>query len=194
MRSRRAREFVVASGLPGSGKSTLARQLAPALNLPLIDKDVILERLFESRGVGDAEWRRGLSRESDSLLQAEATAPDGAVLVSFWRLPGMPGDSNRLLLELPARRKALCAPHAASGHLDSAASYADVLARIRSWASTRGRHSGEPQFESVVGKIRVALRRPRREVLRLRRRPSSGPCPSPAPSPQRCRSCSDPAS
>src|SRR5262245_47437294 len=86
--------FVIVSGLPGSGKTTLARQLAPALNLPLIDKDEILDRLFDSKGVGDAKWRRALSRESDVLFQREAVSLDGAVLVSFWRLAGMAADSG----------------------------------------------------------------------------------------------------
>ena len=44
------------SGLPGSGKTTLARRLAPALKLPLIDKDDILKRLFESIGIGNAAY------------------------------------------------------------------------------------------------------------------------------------------
>src|SRR5437899_1901341 len=88
------RLFVLISGLPASGKTTLARRLALALHLPLIDKDDILERLFESRGVADAAWRRTLSRESDAILQAEATASNGAVLASFWHLPGMPADSG----------------------------------------------------------------------------------------------------
>ena len=46
--------FVVISGLPGSGKTTLGRRLASVLDLPLIDKDDILDRLFESKGIGDA--------------------------------------------------------------------------------------------------------------------------------------------
>ncbi len=89
------RRFVVISGLPGSGKTTLARQLEPALRLPVIDKDEILERLFELKGVGDGVWRRMLSREADELLRAEATASsEGAILVSFWRQAGMPPDSG----------------------------------------------------------------------------------------------------
>src|SRR5213075_865138 len=88
------KSFVVISGLPGSGKTTLGRRLALALNLPLIDKDDILDRLFETKGVGDAAWRRSLSRESDLILRHDAEAADGAVLVSFWRQPGMPDDSG----------------------------------------------------------------------------------------------------
>ena len=83
------RQFVVVSGLPGSGKSTLAKQLALALGLRLLDKDTILERLFDSKGIGDLAWRRALSRESDLILQSEATASNGAILVSHWQLPGM---------------------------------------------------------------------------------------------------------
>src|SRR4051794_39257771 len=86
--------FIVVSGLPGSGKSTLARQLSTALGLPLLDKDAILEGLFESKGRGNIEWRRSLSRQSDLILQMEAGKLRGAVLVSHWRLPGMPSDSG----------------------------------------------------------------------------------------------------
>jgi len=56
------------SGLPGSGKTTLAGRLAPALHLPLIDKDDILNDLFDLRGTGDIAWRRALSRDSDEIF------------------------------------------------------------------------------------------------------------------------------
>jgi len=137
------KRFVVVSGLPGSGKSTLARQLAPALNFPLIDKDTILQRLFESKGVGDAAWRRTLSRESDVIFQAEATAAEKAVLISHWQLPGMPADSGtptdwlRKLSDHVVNVHCVCAPEVAAerflqrkrhpGHLDSETSYAEVL-------------------------------------------------------------------
>src|SRR5436305_849551 len=84
--------FVVVSGLPASGKTTLGRALAAALQLRLIEKDEILERLFECSD--DTVSRRVLSRESDAIFQSEACASDGAVLVSFWRVTGMRADSG----------------------------------------------------------------------------------------------------
>jgi gluconate kinase len=120
-------KYVVVSGLPASGKTTLARQLAYELRLPLIDKDDILETLFESLGVGDAEWRSRLSRASDAVMVALAKRAPAAILVSFWRhgtagqiLAGLNGD----VLEVHCR----CDPEVAfarfvgrqrhPGHLD----------------------------------------------------------------------------
>jgi len=139
--------FVVLSGLPGSGKSTLARQLAPALELPVIDKDTILQSLFESKGVGDVAWRRTLSRESDVIFQAEAIAAERAVLVSHWQLPGMPLDSGTptdwlgKLSDHVVNVHCVCEPELAAerflnrkrhpGHLDSETLYPEVLASLR---------------------------------------------------------------
>lgn len=96
--------FVVVSGLPASGKSTVGAALAAALDLPLFDKDAILEALYESLGVGDAEWRNQLSRSADLVLQRLATQSNGAVLVSWWKHPLSPldsGTSTAWLRELP---------------------------------------------------------------------------------------------
>lgn len=175
--------FIVVSGLPGSGKSTLAQRLAPALGLPLLDKDAILERLYELKGVGDAEWRRALSRESDRILQAEAAVVSGAVLVSHWRLPGMPADSGtptdwvsqlpapvvHIHCECPAE---LSAERFASrdrhpGHLDRVKSPAEILAGIRELAGFGrleiGPHidvdtSQPPDLDIVLREIHSALR------------------------------------
>jgi hypothetical protein len=144
------KRFVVVSGLPGSGKSTLARRLALAFDLAVIDKDDVLEGLFESKGTGDAWWRRTLSRESDAILEDLAMASEGAVLVSFWHVPGMPpdfGTSTAWLSRLSGHVIHLhcaCAPEVAAarfmqrtrhpGHLDAGRSEAEVMESIRAVA------------------------------------------------------------
>jgi glucokinase len=178
------RPFVLVSGLPGSGKTTVARQLAPLLGLRLIDKDDILERLFESKGVGDAAWRRALSRESDLVLQSEAGASPGAVLTSMWWLPGMTADSGTptsWLLELSnlvVHVRCLCSPEIAArrfmqrkrhvGHLDDSATFEDVLRSLRAQASLGALEigprvdvdtTGGCDIDSLVSEIRVAFRR-----------------------------------
>ncbi len=141
------RRFVVISGLPGSGKTTLGLALAESLGLPLIDKDDILERLFEERGIGDAAWRRRLSRESDAILERQAAASDGAVLVSHWRRAGMAADSGTPTEWITALSRAVvsvncvCEVEVAAGrffrrkrhagHLD-ARSLAEVVLSLRS--------------------------------------------------------------
>lgn len=139
--------FVVVSGLPGSGKTTAGRALADLLVLPLLDKDDILEELFASRGVGDASWRRALSRESDRLLQQRAQDADGAVIVSFWHQPGMLPDSGTptaWLSELSGHLvhvRCTCPADLAAarfqqrrrhpGHLDEERSLAEILQSIQ---------------------------------------------------------------
>lgn len=86
--------YVVVSGIPASGKSTLARQLAPLLSLPVLDKDDILDGLFESFGIGDAEWRSKLSRAADDMFCRLAPSLGAALLVSWWRHPSTTGQSG----------------------------------------------------------------------------------------------------
>ena len=62
--------------------------------MPYLDKDEILERLFEIRGVGDIAWRQELSRASDKELIRSVQASDGVVVSSLWRSPGTSGASG----------------------------------------------------------------------------------------------------
>ncbi len=94
------------SGVPCSGKTTLARRLAPALGLPVIDKDEFLERLFESQTVVGVHTRGKLSRESDQSFESAAKQSNGGILVSHWRLRGMSehsGTPTHWLAGLPDR-------------------------------------------------------------------------------------------
>lgn len=168
--------------MPGSGKTTLARQLSPVLKLPLIDKDDILERLLDLKNAGDATWRRRLSRESDAILAAEGAASEGAILVSHWRLAGMPQDSGTPLDWLSdlsnhvVNVRCICSPELAAkrfflrkrhpGHLDDDRSFEDVLAGIQAVARLGHLDIGpridadtskDLQLDALVDEIRVTL-------------------------------------
>ena len=88
------RLFVVVTGLPASGKTSLGRALSDSLHLPLMDKDDVLETLFDTLGANSPEDRSRLSRASDAVLQSMALASQGAVLASFWRRPHLSSTSG----------------------------------------------------------------------------------------------------
>ena len=174
--------YVVVSGLPGSGKSVLARRLAPLLNLPVIDKDDILERLFEAKGVRDAASRRALSRESDEILRQEALNSEGAVLVSFWHLADMDHDSGtptewlRPLSSRVVTLHCICPPEIAAdrflarqrhpGHRDENRSKEDILASIRA-ISQLGPLAIAPGIEVDTSRAEPDVEPIARETIRL---------------------------
>lgn len=80
----RTRLLVVVSGLAASGKTTVGQALSERLHLPLVDKDEILEALFDTIGCDDREQRYRLSRASDEVLYKLAKSAGTAVLVNWW--------------------------------------------------------------------------------------------------------------
>jgi adenylylsulfate kinase-like enzyme len=175
--------FVVVSGLPGSGKTTLARKLAPALALPLLDKDDILEGLFEALGIGDTDWRQRLSRASDEIFERLAKTSQGAVLTSFWRnsetsaQSGTPTDWITSVSQRIVEVHCVCDPEIAAtrylnrarhpGHLDSVKRREDVLSSFRRLAAVGALGLGkllqvdtanEIDLDSVVREVKALLR------------------------------------
>ena len=65
---------LIITGAPASGKSTLGRQLAQALGLPYLAKDLFKETLFDSLGWEDRAWSRRLGGASMELLFRTAAA------------------------------------------------------------------------------------------------------------------------
>ncbi len=174
--------LVIVSGLPASGKSTLARKLAPALALPLLDKDDILEGLFEAVGTGDADWRQRLSRASDEILERLAQRSSGAVLTSFWRHRQLPSDSGTPTSWLAATSPRLveiycvCDPAVAAyrfmnrvrhpGHLDKTKRGEDLLSHFQILAALGPLGLGkllridtakEIEFDRLVCEVRTLL-------------------------------------
>jgi gluconate kinase len=143
--------FVIVSDLPASGKSTAATAVAVALGLPLLDKDDILEPLFEGLGIGDSDWRMRLSRAADLVLHKMALRSNGAVIVSWWRHPRSEldsGTSTDWLRSLPGELIELhcrCSPQLAvdrffgrirhTGHLDDLKSHVEELDKFERYAA-----------------------------------------------------------
>lgn len=100
--------LVVVSGLPASGKTTVGKALSERLSMPLIDKDAILEALFDSLGCPDRGERYRLSRASDEVLYTLAEAAQAAVVVNWWdhdsspaRLRGIASSVVEVFCECP---------------------------------------------------------------------------------------------
>ena len=81
------KQYIIISGIPGCGKTTLGFKLSSALGIPMLDKDDILEAMFDSLGTGDSVWRERLSRSSDEVLQKLVSKLDKAIVTSWWQHP-----------------------------------------------------------------------------------------------------------
>lgn len=142
---------IIVTGIPASGKSTIGHAVAAALTLPMLDKDEILEAMFSSQGIGNAEWRTRLSRAADEALQQKALQSGSAVITSWWRHPASQVDSGtpvEWLSSLPGvvvELHCVCTPQVATerflsrnrheGHLDRFKTHAKVLASFQQFAA-----------------------------------------------------------
>ncbi|HXD29650.1 MAG TPA: AAA family ATPase [Pyrinomonadaceae bacterium] len=143
--------YIIISGIPASGKSTIGRAVAAALGLAMLDKDDLLEAMFNSQGIGDAEWRARLSRAADEVLREKALGSHGAVITSWWRHPSSQVDSGtpvEWLSSLPGiaiELHCVCSPQVAAerflsrqrheGHLDHLKTHAEVLTNFQQQAT-----------------------------------------------------------
>jgi predicted kinase len=133
---------VIVTGPPCSGKSTLAAVLAAHLRVPLIEKDVIKEALFDTLGAsadGDPRaWSRSLSNASFAAmfrLASRIVGQDGSLILEGNFRPEHArefealyaagnatlvqiccGGEGRVLLERSEERARLALRH--PGHLD----------------------------------------------------------------------------
>lgn len=128
--------LVVVSGLPASGKTTVGTLLSQRLSMPLIDKDTILETLFDSLGCPDRDERSRLSRASDEVLYALAAMSPAAVVVNWWdralapaRLRDIGSSVVEVFCDCPAEVAAsrFIARSRHPGHHDGSRSQTDVL-------------------------------------------------------------------
>lgn len=60
--------LIVVAGPSCTGKTTLSRRLGALLDLPVLGRDAIKERLFDILGVGDRAWSRQLGEASYEVL------------------------------------------------------------------------------------------------------------------------------
>ena len=136
---------VVVSGLPAAGKSTRARQIAPLLDLPVIDKDDLLEASFPPAEVSPDERFR-LSRRADATLRELVQGSLGAVVASHWRRPELSTASGTPIewlssLPLVVEVHCTCDPHTAAerfvnrtrhpGHGDQLTGFEEILEQFQ---------------------------------------------------------------
>jgi hypothetical protein len=153
----------------------------------MLDKDVVLESLFENRGIGDADWRRRLSRIADRELIEQATTSPAAVIASWWCHPnssaasGTPTEWLRSLPGEVVEIHCVCSPSVAAsrfvgrnrhvGHVDNQYTFEALLARFQIQATLGPLKVGRTIEVSTEGEPNIA-----RLVGQLSSNPSENPC------------------
>lgn len=125
---------VVVTGHPGAGKSTLAKRIGRELGVPVLSKDMVKERLFDTLGVGDEAWSGRLSVASKDLLVdlVRRLLPFTSLIV----------EANFAVGDVAGLRAALKANRARCVQVVVDAPPAVLAARARRRADTGTRHPG----------------------------------------------------
>jgi len=143
--------YLIVTGIPASGKSTIARALSAELRWEILDKDEILEELFNEKGIGDLHWRTILSRTADEILRERTSRSQSSIIVSWWRHPAstiVSGTPIEWLSDLPGvliEIRCICDPTIAverfksrirhRGHLDQFKPPVDLLPSFQQQAA-----------------------------------------------------------
>ena len=173
--------YIIVTGIPASGKSTIGHGVAAALSLPMLDKDEILEAMFASQGIGNAEWRTRLSRAADGDLKDRAKRTNGAIIASWWHHPasdidtGTPTEWLSSLSGAVIELHCVCSAEVAAerfltrkrheGHLDQLKTHAQLLESFQRFAAYGPLSIGElvevetenaVELSSVLSEIELA--------------------------------------
>lgn len=149
---------VVVTGHPATGKTTLARSIAAALRFPLVAKDAIKERLYDTIGTGDIEWSHRLGRAAMRLLydQIESILEAGVSVVAEANF-----DADLASIEL---RDLINATGARVVQVVLRADPDVVLERFRNRMESGERHPGHPDDEAAaLAELERIVRTPYRE-------------------------------
>ena len=76
--------WLIVTGPPAAGKTTLGRQITQDLRIPLFEKDVLKDVLYQTLGFGDKDWsgRIGVSAISLLFVTANQMLQKGASVVT----------------------------------------------------------------------------------------------------------------
>jgi broad-specificity NMP kinase len=81
--------IVIITGMPGTGKTSLGKALSEKYHFPMISKDGLKERMFDTLGWNDKEWSLKISAAShrvmDYIIEEELKANHSIIVESNFK-------------------------------------------------------------------------------------------------------------